>query len=389
MNFLRIFLDEAKRLIKNVSVLTVCIIGPIFYLFLYPSPYTNDIVKPQKIAIIDEDQTRLSSDLAFLVKSSSEINVQTYATSLLEAKTLLEEGEIFGILYIPQGFEKDAYLQSSPNLAFLANSSYFLIYGSIISGLHQATEALNPTIYKKQSLFLQNTSIQKDLLTLQPNPLFNPSLGYINYALTAVFVVILHQMLLVGMGIFISESKSEDSPLALMISRYILFGLLSIILFAFYFGFGFFHYDINRQASPSDFWLFCSAFIFAIVSFGHLFGILTHKPYQATIIILICSLPLVFLLGFIWPSYTIPQSINTIVQFIPIFHGVNALLRLNEMGASFYSISSYFFDLLTLGIFYSLLSLLITYFKKFYFFEKFLNQFRNFKKTKLKSLKKS
>lgn len=367
MNFLQTFLSEAKRLGTNISVLTVCIIGPIFYLFLYPSPYANDIIKSQKIAIIDQDQTKLSSELAFLVQSSSEIKVQTYATSLLQAQKLLEEGKIFGILYIPHGFEKDAYLQSSPNLAFLANSSYFLIYGSIIAGLHQATEALNPTIYKKQSLFLQNTSIQNNLLTLESNALFNPSLGYINYALTAVFVVILHQMLLVGMGIFIAGSTSKASPLALMLSRYLLFGLLSIVLFAFYFGFGFLHYEINRHAIPRDFWLLSSAFIFAIVSFGNFFGNLVYKPYQATIIVLICSLPLVFLLGFIWPSYAIPQSLNLIVQFIPIFHGVNALLRLNEMSASFYSISPYFFNLLALGVFYSLLSLFIAYFKKFQF----------------------
>lgn len=374
MNFLQTFLGEAKRLITHISVLTVCIIGPAFYLFLYPSPYANDIIKSQKIAIIDEDQTRLSSDLAFLVESSSEVNVQTYATSLLQAQRFLEEGEIFGILYIPKGFEKDAYLQSSPNLAFLANSSYFLIYGSIIAGLHQATEALNPTIHKKQSLFLQNTSIQKDLLALESNPLFNPSLGYINYALTAVFVVILHQMLLVGMGIFIAESKNEASPLALMLSRYLLFGLLGILLFAFYFGFGFLHYGINRHAIPRDFWLLSSVFIFAIVAFGNFFGSLIRKPYQATIIILTCSLPLVFLLGFIWPSYAIPQSLNIIVQFIPIFHGVNALLRLNEMGASFYSISPYFFNLLTLGVFYSLLSLFIAYFKRFQLFKTLKNR---------------
>lgn len=369
MNFLQTLLGETKRLLTNISVLTVCIIGPIFYLFLYPSPYSNDVIKSQKIAIIDEDQTNLSSYLAFLVKSSSEIDVQTYATSLLEAQNLLERGKIFGILYVPKGFEKDAYLQSSPNLAFLANSSYFLIYGSIIAGLHQATEALNPTIRNKQSLFLQNTSIQNDLLALQANPLFNPSLGYINYALTAVFVVILHQMLLVGMGIFIAGSTTKASPLALMLSRYLLFGLLSIILFTFYFGFGFLHYDIHRQAIPRDFWLLSSAFIFAIVSFGNFFGMLTQKPYQATIIILISSLPLVFLLGFIWPSYTIPQTLNIIVQFVPIFHGVNALLRLNEMGASFYSVSSYFFNLLALGVFYSLLSLLIAQLKNFQSFK--------------------
>ncbi len=361
MNFFAVFISEAKRLMRNISTLTVCIAGPLAYFLLYPSPYTNDIIKAQSIAIIDKDNTFLSTHLAFLANSSPDIYLKGYATSISKAQEMLEKGEIFGILYIPKGFEKNAYLQSSPNLAFLANSSYFLIYGAIINGLHEATEALNPLIREKQRLLygMQNPhyTSQKDLLILKSSPLFNPSLGYINYALAAVFIVILHQMLLVGMGIFGASYEGRDPIVPLLFSRILLFGLLCFALFAFYFGFGFSFYGINHRASVSDFWLLCTAFIFAIVSFGNFFGVLIKKPYQATIIILLCSLPLVFLLGFIWPSFAIPTPINFFVQFIPIFHGVNALLRLNEMGADFVSIYPYFLNLIGLGLLYILLAL--------------------------------
>ncbi|MCE3046992.1 ABC transporter permease [Helicobacter kayseriensis] len=368
MIFFEIFLSEAKRLLKDISVLTVCIIGPLVYFLLYPTPYANDVVKTQQIAIIDEDQTHLSRTLAFLADSSPEISIQAYATSLTQAQHLLEEGKIFGILYIPKGFEKDAFLQSSPHLAFLANSSYFLIYGAIINSLHEATEALKPTISEKQRLLYgiqtPHYQIQKELLNLKSSPLFNPSLGYINYALAAVFVVILHQMILVGMGIFGSHYRGKISPISLVFSRLILFGLLSIALFAFYFGFGFSFYGITRHAQILDFWLMSLAFIFAFVSMGNFFGALVKQAYQATIIILLCSLPLVFLLGFIWPSFAIPSPIQQLIQFVPVYHGVNALLRLNEMGASFYSVYPYFQHLIGLGIFYTFLALLVLYIKQ-------------------------
>lgn len=125
MKIFSIFKSEALRLVKNISVLTVCILGPLAYFLLYPTPYENNVVRSQKIAIIDEDNTKLSRDLAFFANSSSEVQLKGYATSLKEAQHLLERGDIFGILYIPRGFEKDAYLQSNPTLAFLANSSYF------------------------------------------------------------------------------------------------------------------------------------------------------------------------------------------------------------------------------------------------------------------------
>lgn len=368
MIFFSTLKSEALRLLKNVSVLTVCILGPLAYFLLYPTPYENDVVRSQKIAIIDEDNTELSRSLAFFANSSSEVQVRGYATSLKNAQDLLERGEIFGILYIPKGFERDSFLQSSPTLSFLANSSYFLIYGSIVNGLYQATQELNPQIRVKQQILYgdyalkgSNHALQKDLLTLKSSPLFNSSLGYINYALAAVFVVILHQMLVVGMGIFgASYTYTPSSPaLSLLFSRMILFACICIPLFAFYFGFGFSYYGIHHHAKISDFWLFSLGFIFSILSFGNFIGTLVSKPYQATVLVLLSSLPLIFLLGFIWPLENIPSPIQTIVQFIPIFHGVNALLRLNEMGADFQSIFHYFKNLLSLGVLYFLLSYLI------------------------------
>lgn len=365
MRFFSVLKSEALRLLKNISVLTVCILGPLAYFLLYPTPYENDVVRSQRIAIIDEDNTQLSRSLAFFANSSSEVQVKGYATSLKEAQELLERGDIFGILYIPKGFEKDAYLQSNPTLSLLANSSYFLIYGSIINGLYQATQELNPQIKIKQQILYGdyalkggNHTLQKDLLLLKSSPLFNSSLGYINYALAAVFVVILHQMLVVGMGIFgASYTYTPNTPiLSLIFARMILFACICIALFAFYFGFGFSYYGIHHHAKIEDFWLFSLGFIFAILAFGNFIGSIVSKPYQATVLILLSSLPLIFLLGFIWPLEAIPSPITTLVQFIPIFHGVNALLRLNEMGADFQSIFPYFKNLIALGGFYTLLS---------------------------------
>lgn len=394
MKFFSTLRSEALRLVKNISVLTVCILGPLAYFLLYPTPYENDVVRSQKIAIIDEDNTRLSRSLAFFANSSSEVQVKNYATSLREAQHLLEKGDIFGILYIPKDFEKKAYLQSTPTLAFLANSSYFLIYGSIVNGLYQATQELNPEITIKQQILYGdyalkggNHTLQKDLLVLQSSPLFNPSLGYINYALAAVFVVILHQMLIVGMGIFgASYAYEANTPIiSVLLSRMVLFSLICIPLFAFYFGFGFSYYGIHHHANIEDFWLFSLGFIFSILAFGNFFGCIISKPYQATVIILLSSLPLIFLLGFIWPLEAIPAPIQTLVQFIPVFHGVNALLRLNEMGADFQSIFHYFKNLLMLGVLYTLLAYLAIYLRSRWDFSSKESFFGFFIKKKIKN----
>ena len=82
------------------------------------------------------------------------------------------------------------------------------------------------------------------------------------------------------------------------------------------------------------------------------FGTLLPKRAYSTQIIMLASMPIVFLLGFIWPKAQIAPWASDIIAFLPAYHGINGLLELNQMGASFSSIWGYFLNLLFLCLLY-------------------------------------
>lgn len=211
MKFSEVVLQEFRAIFTNVPVIVVVIVGSLLYAFLYPSPYKNNIVQSQKIVVVDNDNTVLSKELIFLVQSTAQVKVESITSSMKEAKKQLNQEIVYGILEIPAGFEAGVYRHIPVEVFYIANASYFLIYGAIIDGIHKGVEEISSDI-KIRRLFYEGKSEVKDtdLIVRDSIPLFNPSIGYINYALAAILVFILHQTLIAGSAILGATQNEQN-----------------------------------------------------------------------------------------------------------------------------------------------------------------------------------
>lgn len=362
MNFYRVIQEEFRAIFTNVPVVVVVFLGSLLYAFLYPSPYKNNIVQSQKIVVVDNDNTVLSKELIFLVQSTAQVDVEFITSSIREAKKILGEEKAYGILQIPAGFEAGIYRHIPVEVFYLANAAYFLIYGAVVDGIHKGVEELSSDI-KIRRLFYEGKSEVKDtdLIVRDSIALFNPSIGYINYALAAILVFILHQTLIAGSAILgatqneqnlkgIQGYWNETAALKLVLGRIFAFFCIYVVLFLLYFGFLFQLYGVNISANIITFWCFSVIFILCCASFGTLLGLLVKHPALPTQIVLISSLPLIFMMGFIWPIELLPKPIVWGMHFVPAFEGINALIRLNQMGADLRLVMNEFFWLLGLFV---------------------------------------
>lgn len=375
INIFNIFIKEFKNIISNSSAMLVIIGGNILYAFLYPTPYLNDIVTKQNISIVDDDNTQLSRELIFNSYSTPQIKVYSI-TSMQEAKKLLEQNKIYGILHIPSGFEKDAIKASVPKINFIADASYFLIYSTIIEGLNNASKNLIIDIKSKQALY-KNININeiKQPIKWEFIPIYNPSIGYMDYALSAIFIFILYQTILIACGIigggylkqfYKGETKYliENNKLLIILARIFVFFIIYIPIFLFYFGFIYDFYNIDSN-SNNAIELLCFGIVFLIssISFGIFIGSIFNRGEWAIQIVVMSSMPILFALGFIWPIELIPNFIQSIMIIFPITPALDGFLKINQMGATFDLIKYNFIHLLTLILIYILISYIILIYK--------------------------
>ncbi|MEA2073654.1 MAG: ABC transporter permease [Campylobacterota bacterium] len=370
MKFLEVFREEAKLIFSDVAIVLTIIGGVILYAFLYPQPYSSQSVSSLSISYVDLDKSKLSAEIAFMLNATPQITITREEMSEKDAKEALSRGEVKAIIIIPKNFSRDVKLNLSPSVAVGADSSYFLIYGAVLEGAMKSilTQSAGVKITK---LLVSGTPMVGAMNSYSPYSLetinlFNKDNSYTQYVIPAVYIIILQQTILIGLGILgggVNERLKRQeyghynmAPVwMMMLSRYIIFGFIFFIHMLFYFGFSFSFFDVTHLASVYDVVNFGVAFISASIFFGIFLGTLFNSREIATPVVLFSSLPLVFSVGFIWPLEAMPMFIKELSQLFPSTPAMQGFLRLNQMGAEFSSIIPQFGLLWLQALIYAIL----------------------------------
>ncbi|MFT5727373.1 MAG: ABC-2 type transport system permease protein [Desulforhopalus sp.] len=380
MNWWDICKKELVAIFGNPAILLTVFGGVIFYSFLYPLPYAKQIPRELKVVVVNLDNSQMSRSLERMVDASPQVQLSGRAHSMAEAQRMFVEDSLAGIMLIPENFYRDLLQNKRPTLSFAGDASYFLVYGTVLEGMAGAGQTLaaqvkvTRMVMSGQSMAL--ASEQYSAIKLNIFSAFNETLGYVNYVIPAIFILILHQTLLMGAGILgggqnedLVAEKGDDYWLRaaawkLLLIRASLFVAIYWLLCMYYFGFTFSFYGISHLADFSQLNLLILPFLLSSSFLGILLGLILPRRELATLLVLLSSMPLIFASGFIWPVSAVPEGLVQVLQFIPVIPAMNAFLRLNQMGAEFVDIMVYWKQLWSCAGGYGLLCWLLLLRKK-------------------------
>ncbi len=353
MNFLTTFIYEAKAIFSDTAIVLTIIGGVILYSFLYPQPYANQSISNLGISVVDYDKSDVSRSIVFKLNATPQIIVARNDMSEADAKEALIRGEVKAIIVIPRHFKRDLALNKSPTIAIGADSGYFLIYGGVLEGAMKSILTQSATVkianLLKNQIPLSEAKASYAPYTMTIINLFNKDNSYTQYVVPAVFILILQQTLLIGLGILgggVNErmKNKEDTYFKsaavwkMYLSRFIIFGAIFFVHMLFFFGFSFELFEVGRLGKIPDLLNFGMVFLMASISLGLFLGSLFSSREIATPIILFSSLPIVFSAGFVWPIESLPSVIHYLSLLVPATSGIQGFLALNQMGTSFESV---------------------------------------------------
>ena len=93
-------------------------------------------------------------------------------------------------------------------------------------------------------------------------------------------------------------------------------------------------------------------FLFATSFLGQAMITFCKKREDSLFILIISSVPFIFLPGFVWPHESIPTFLNVIAKIIPTTSAIDGLVKINQMSADFLYVSSDCLMLICLCIIY-------------------------------------
>ncbi len=350
MSWFNLLKAEIKALFTNPVVVLTVFGGVFFYSFLYPLPYSQQTPREQTLTVVNLDKSQASYQLERMVDATPQVKVVQRNATIEEAKQAFLDKQVSGILVIPEHFYKDLMLGKSTTLAYAGDASYFLVYGTLVEGLAQAGGTLAAKT-KVARLVVDGEPLSLAAKHYSPTgqnlkPTFNARMGYVDYVVPAVFVLILQQTTLIASGMMVGTQKhgigywSHISSFKLIALRSVVLIPIYYLLSMYYFGSSFNLHGVNTLAHASDLLTLLLPFLLSSCFIGIWLGSITPRRELVTLVVLLSSMPLIFSAGFIWPVEAIPQPIVWASKLFPSTPAIQGFLALNQMSAEWRQIAS-------------------------------------------------
>jgi ABC-2 type transport system permease protein len=212
----KIGLKELKILLHDPGTVMLFMIAIIIYPILYSLAYDSELVKDVPIAIVDENKSDLSRKLAQMIDASDEVQVLYKLHDFHSAEELFDEGKIYGIIHIPEDFNKKILRFESAHISVYADASYMVIYKQVLTAANYSIGTMSAGIEIQRRMAkgqaFEVAYRERDPLPLETYSLYNPHGGYSTYAMPAVLLLILQQTLLLGIGLLGGTTKEKGIP---------------------------------------------------------------------------------------------------------------------------------------------------------------------------------
>ncbi|WP_295756251.1 ABC transporter permease [Undibacterium sp.] len=335
-----------RYLRRDSGALLLLVAAGAFYAFFYPLPYSTEQIRRVPVAVVDGDQSGLSRQLVRFAQASPGLDVKLVTSSQIQAQQALWKREVEGVLVIPPGLARHATQGQAMTLPVLGNGSYLLLNKMVLEGFAKSVGTLSAgiEIAKRQARGAspQQAAEQRAPVHLRIDALFNESEGYASYIVPAVAVIIVQQTLLIGASIMAGSWCQRGRARARWLLRrpsralgvWLLLALIGMLNGLFFFGFVFWFWDYPRGGDFVLAALVLLPFVLTCSALGIALGAWARQREAVFMLAVATSIPLLFLSGTSWPLEAVPLPLQWLASTLPTSAGIQALVAVNQMGAS-------------------------------------------------------
>lgn len=326
-----IFADRQVRLIVLGALL--------IYALIYPLPYRAELLRDVPVVLVDLDRSTSSAELARRVSASEAVALTDDAPGMIQAVRLVQERRAYGVLLIPEGFERALLRGSQSPVALYADASYFLMYQRVMQGAAVPIRQMGAEV-EMGRLMAQGTAPDIAIAQVAPAtqvevPLFNPAAGYATYVLPAAFVLILQQTMLMGLALVATRrARGSGHALLRVLGRAAAWALVYSVLLPLYLIVLPAFYGLPNLGTPAAILILGLPFVLATGFLAQCIAAIFRRGEVVQVVMLAVGLPFFFLSGFAWPVEAIPAHLNLLAQFIPSTAAIDGVVRVSQMGAT-------------------------------------------------------
>lgn len=340
---------EMRSTVVDEGVLIFFILVPLLYPLLYSWIYNNQVVREVPVAIVDNSNSAMSRQFIRNLDASPDVQVASRCTNMDEARQLIGKQAVHGIINFPADFQTRLLRGQQSTVSVYCDMSIMLYYKAIYQTATSVSGEMNSGIQVRNS---GGYTSRDDELTVRPLDyagvsIFNTTGGYGDFIIPGVLLLILHQTLLLGIGLGAGTARENNRYRDLVpVSRHYN-GIFRIVLgkslcyFMIYILMGGYItmvvprlFGYVQLIGARELIGIMVPFVLATIFFGMMMSCTIRYRENVMLIVVFTSVPFLFFSGISWPQSSMPGIWQSMACLFPSTFGVRAFVRLNTMGAT-------------------------------------------------------
>lgn len=352
--FLKSYIKEMKLISHDIGIILFLAFLPIAYPIIYSLIYNPEQVRDVRMVVVDHDRSALSRELVRNLDATQEIRIIGYAADLNEGKHAMNSHKCYGILEIPEGFEKKVGRGEASPAVLFSEMSLLLRYRGFLVATTNVAQAMGAEILSEkidESVPLAETIVTGDPMGVENVSMGNLESGFDSFIMPGVLVLILQQCLVLAVGMS-GGAKREKPWLYTGITSPTFSGtwkemageglayLTIIIVPCIYM----LHYvpmmfRFPMAGNPFEIQVFILPMVIASIALGMLFQSFCRERESVFVLWVVTSVAFLFLSGLTWPRYAMAPIWKGLSDLVPATFGVEGFIRMNTNGASLAQVS--------------------------------------------------
>lgn len=366
------FFYTIKQSLTNIACLSFFIIATAFYSFYYAWPYMTQLPEKMDTIVVDLDGTNLTKNFIREFASTPELNVIEVTNDKQHAIDQLKKVNANSYITIPKDFTRDVLAGNPTAVSLIANGGFLVVARYSVAGIMAPVQA---AYQKAVAASLIKAGIPASKIAekiIQPPPLITQNLynvlgGYLNFVVPIVFCIIFQTAFVAGIGFLFNDwFRSKNPPATLFmtcmnpLAYWVVLCGFWVLIFGwmlFVEGFIFWFHGAESMQNIAATLSSCAIYAFAIASFGMFLAMMFGRNPLIAQFIVLSSMPLVFISGYLYAWEGIPIYMKVISWFFPSTPAIAALVRTSQVGAPIASVDSQLLHMIILGVIYLVLGM--------------------------------
>jgi ABC-2 type transport system permease protein len=336
---------EWRTVLHDPGVLIFFLGLPLLYPIVYTLIYNPEVVREIPIAVVDNCRTASSRKLVTDADAAPAVQIYDYATDMAQARRLVAEGKVYGILQIPADYGKKIGRMEPAHATLYCEMSLLLRYRALLAAFTdvQMKEITDITADRAAMLGSAGSSLSGLPIQNQAHMLGDTEQGFASFVMPGIVILILQQSMILGILMLSGTARERrrrnggidpeavHAPASAVIWGktlcYTVFYIAPTIFLLRYIPQIF---DLPHIGNPVDYLLLALPLLLATSFFGQTLAHFINDRESAFVMFVFTSVIFLFLSGVTWPRYAMPQIWQWLGDIIPAVWAVQGFISINS-----------------------------------------------------------